>query len=93
MIDKDISFNQKCVQETSFQLYPRICTHPSSVFDESPEAIRACTAEQSFGNRSECESHKIDRQGRHNDHETPARHIPDISLFTEKQMHSSSEVH
>lgn len=31
------------------------------VCDEIPVAITACTAEQSFGNISECESHKTDR--------------------------------
>lgn len=38
------------------------------VCDEIPVAITACTAEQSFGNISECKSHS---QRRHDDYETP----------------------
>lgn len=36
-------------------IYMRVC-------DEIPVAITACTAEQSFGNISECESHETDIQ-------------------------------
>lgn len=42
-------------------IYMRVC-------DEIPVAITACTAEQSFGNISECKSHS---QRRHDDYETP----------------------
>lgn len=35
--------------------------HPEMLCDECPEATSACTSEQSFGSRSECELHQTDR--------------------------------
>lgn len=64
----------------------------------SPGAINACTAEQSFGSRSECESHRTDRRAAREDTMTMKPQLdtflnPDSSLYSETGTHTGRDTH
>lgn len=62
------------------------------VCDEEPEAIRARTAEQSFGSRSECESHKTDRRAAGEDTVIMKPHLDTFLTvhFTQRKRHTKA---
>lgn len=67
-------------------------THRSFVCDESPKAINACTAEQSFGSRFECDAHTTDRRAR----EDTMTMKPQLDTFltvhfTQRKTHTKAE--
>lgn len=61
--------------------------------DERPEAISACTAEQSFGSRSECESQKTDRSAAGEDTMTMKPHLDTFLIvhFPQREKHKGRQ--
>lgn len=63
------------------------------VCDERPKAISASTAKQSFGSRSECESHKADRRAAREDTALVKPHLDTFLTvhFTQRQRQTARE--
>lgn len=86
-------------EETAGKICSFTCKQPPwlcvcvCMCDERPEAISACTAEQSFGSRSECESQKTDRSAAGEDTMTMKPHLDTFLIvhFTQREKHKGRQ--